>query len=132
MLARLAIWLIFRTGLDITPENHSHSILFLTHRAFSCTRFLSERMHALLVPFLVGLPNNFLDAVSYPEDVVHSTEGIFFLLLFTPQPGVIPPIRPSSPSQARGITLVKPFLLPELKEVRGLTHHSPAVSSRAG
>jgi hypothetical protein len=23
---------------------------------------------------------------------------------------------------------VKPFLLPELEEVRGLTHHSPAVS----
>jgi len=29
----------------------------------------------------------------------------------------------------RGITLVKPFLLPEL-EVRGLTHHSPAVSCK--
>jgi hypothetical protein len=25
---------------------------------------------------------------------------------------------------------VKPFLLPELEEVRGLTHHSPAVSSK--
>ncbi len=85
-------------------------------------------MHALLVPFLVGLPNNFLDAVSYPEDVVHSPEGIFFLLLFIPEGGVIPPIGPSSPGKTRGITLVKPFLLSELEGVRGLTHHSPAVS----
>jgi hypothetical protein len=52
-------------------------------------------MHALLVPFLVELPNNFLDAVSYLEDVVHSTVCILFLLLFIPQAGVIPPIRPS-------------------------------------
>jgi hypothetical protein len=42
------------------------------------------------VPFLVVLPNDFLDAVSCPEDVDNSTVYIFFLIDFTPERGVIP------------------------------------------
>jgi hypothetical protein len=105
MLALLAIWLIFHTGLGITPKNHCQSILFLTRRAFSCIRFLSETRHALLVPFLVVLPNDFLDAVSCPEDVDNSTVYIFFLIDFTPERGVIPPIRQRYPLRSRGSRL---------------------------
>jgi hypothetical protein len=75
----LAIWLIFHTGLGITPKNHYLYISFLIRHTFSCKHFLSGTTHALFVLFLGGLPNDFLDAVSYPEDVDNSTEGIFFL-----------------------------------------------------
>jgi len=59
-------------------------------------------MHALLVPFLVVLPNDFLDALSCPEDMDKSTVCIFFLMDFTPEGGVIPAIRQRYPLRSRG------------------------------
>jgi hypothetical protein len=53
------------------------------------------------VPFLVVLPNDFLDAVSCPEDVDNSTVYIFFLIDFTPERGVIPLIRQRYPLRSR-------------------------------
>jgi hypothetical protein len=47
-------------------------------------------MHALFLLFLAGLPNDFLDAVSYPEAVDNSIEGIFFLLDGTANEGYHP------------------------------------------
>jgi hypothetical protein len=62
-------------------------------------------MHALFLLFLAGLPNDFLDAVSYPEAVDNSIEGIFFLLDRTANEGY-------HPSLASGI----------LREVGDLNH----------
>ena len=90
MLASLAILLISRTALEITPKNHCQSISFPVRRTFLCKRFPRETRPALLVLFLLGLPNDFLDAVSYPEDVANSTVGIFFLLDFTLAEGCYP------------------------------------------